>query len=135
MKKEKSPYSDNEKKYLLMMKKRLNPVLYTIHSSLPPNLSKIAKEAHSYNIVMAQKGRRYNTEAFSDLIIALESNYKNIFFYIGDDQGNLPVNMPESYAKISLSDMIFNHFIARLMLLEQLYRVQCILTNHPYHQK
>ena len=35
---------------------------------------------------------------------------------------------------ISFSDMEFSHEVFRVMLLEQIYRANCIFYNHPYHQ-
>ena len=35
---------------------------------------------------------------------------------------------------ISFSDMEFSHEVFRVMLLEQVYRANCIFNNHPYHQ-
>ena len=35
---------------------------------------------------------------------------------------------------ISFSDMEFSHEVFRVMLLEQIYRANCIFFNHPYHQ-
>lgn len=34
---------------------------------------------------------------------------------------------------ISLSQMIFPHQLVRLILMEQIYRAQCIYHHHPYH--
>jgi 23S rRNA (pseudouridine1915-N3)-methyltransferase len=36
--------------------------------------------------------------------------------------------------KISLGRMTWPHLMARLLLVEQLYRAHTILTGHPYHR-
>ena len=35
---------------------------------------------------------------------------------------------------IAMGKMTWPHMLARIMLLEQIYRAQCILGNHPYHK-
>ena len=35
---------------------------------------------------------------------------------------------------LALSKMVFPHKIARLILVEQLYRAKCIINRHPYHK-
>ena len=36
--------------------------------------------------------------------------------------------------KLYVGKMTWSHIMARLMLVEQLYRIECILNNHPYHK-
>jgi 23S rRNA (pseudouridine1915-N3)-methyltransferase len=59
---------------------------------------------------------------------------KMIIFCLGGAYG-LPVEL-KSLGRIelvSLSQMTFPHELAFAVLLEQVYRVRCILSNHPYH--
>ena len=35
---------------------------------------------------------------------------------------------------ISLSNMTFPHMLARIVLVEQIYRSETIINNHPYHK-
>jgi 23S rRNA (pseudouridine1915-N3)-methyltransferase len=59
---------------------------------------------------------------------------KMIVFCLGGAYG-LPAEL-KSLGKIelvSLSKMTFPHELAFAVLLEQVYRARCILSNHPYH--
>ncbi len=134
LKKENSPYLAVEKKYLLQMKSRFNISIINTAGSIPQDLFKTCSEKSSFNILLNPRGKQFSTEEFYDLYASLEINYKNLFFYIGNDLGCYPQNTPSPSLAISFSNMVFNHFLIRVMLLEQLYRVQCIYTNHPYHQ-
>ena len=49
------------------------------------------------------------------------------------DETNIPF-APKAKKIIALSKMVFPHKIARLILVEQLYRAKCIINRHPYHK-
>ena len=52
----------------------------------------------------------------------------------GGADGLTPKIKNFAHYKLSLSSLTFPHEIARLLLLEQLYRAQTILQNSPYHR-
>lgn len=133
LKKERSPYKIIEDKYIKQLN-RMNTSIINVIREIPPQTLRISSECTSCNIVLDPEGLSYSTQGLYGLYNSIEGNYKNLFFYIGDDAGHFPKNMPSPYIRLSLSKMVFNHFLIRVMMLEQLYRLQCILTNHPYHK-
>lgn len=135
MKKETSPYRAIEEKYLLQMAGLFSISLINTTKDLPKASHKTATSSTSYNIHLGIKGRQCSTEEFHHILTKLSERYKNLFFYIGNDEGIFPPNTPPADMQLSMSAMVFNHFLIRVMLIEQLYRVQCIFMNHPYHTK
>ena len=57
-----------------------------------------------------------------------------VVFMIGGADGLDASLLAQSSYVLSLSAMTWPHMLARIMLIEQIYRAQCILTNHPYHR-
>jgi 23S rRNA (pseudouridine1915-N3)-methyltransferase len=56
-----------------------------------------------------------------------------IAFLIGGADGLDGTLLTQASYTLSLGAMTWPHMLARTMLIEQIYRAQCILTNHPYH--
>ena len=57
-----------------------------------------------------------------------------ITFLVGGADGLDATLLSQSSYVLSLGAMTWPHMLARVMLIEQIYRAQCILTNHPYHR-
>ena len=60
--------------------------------------------------------------------------YNTINFLIGGPDGvdeNISNNVDLT---VSLSNMTFPHMLARIVLVEQIYRSETIINNHPYHK-
>ncbi len=89
-------------------------------------------QSESIIISLAEEGKSFNSKQFSSLLL----NYKNkkISFLIGDADG-LPQSIKdESDLLLSLSPLTLPHEIARLVLIEQIYRAVSITQNSPYHR-
>ena len=89
-------------------------------------------QSESIIISLAEEGKSFNSKQFSSLLL----NYKNkkISFLIGDADG-LPQSIKdESDLILSLSPLTLPHEIARLVLIEQIYRAVSITQNSPYHR-
>ena len=88
------------------------------------------------NILIDEKGDIYETIEFSKFI---QKNFlyssKKIVFIIGGAYGlNKKLNKTVE-KKISLSKFTFTHDMARLLLIEQIYRALTLIKNIPYHNR
>ena len=105
-----------------------------------PNL--IINESKSFNldnirtnniiICLTEEGKSFSSIELTSLLL----NFKNkkINFLIGDADG-IPSDIKEkSNLLLSLSPLTFPHELARLILIEQIYRAISISNNYPYHR-
>ena len=60
--------------------------------------------------------------------------YERLVFVIGGADGLTPELKAQAHWRLSLSPMTFPHELARLMLVEQLFRAQTIVQGSPYHR-
>ena len=89
---------------------------------------KIRKEKY---ICFDKHGEKVTSDMFANIIY---KSKENINLFVGGAFG-LSDDVKENASKIiSFSDMEFSHEVFRVMLLEQVYRANCIFNNHPYHQ-
>ena len=58
-----------------------------------------------------------------------------VAFAIGGAAGHGDAVLARADTRLSLGAMTWPHLLARIMLLEQLYRAQQILAGHPYHRE
>lgn len=96
-------------------------------------LSKIKNDAFVY--AMCIEGKQCSSVALSNEIddIAL-SGKSNIAFIIGGSFGLSDDVKSRADKRLSMSEMTFPHQLARVMLLEQIYRAFQISTGGKYHK-
>ncbi len=90
---------------------------------------------NSFIIALAIEGINLSSEKFSKEIEKLQiDGISSIFFIIGGSLGlsNDVLNMAN--LKLSFSKMTFPHQIARILLLEQIFRAFKIINNETYHK-
>jgi len=92
------------------------------------------KDNRDKNIVISlgEEGKSFNSKEFSSLL--LNFNNQKITFFIGDSDGLSPQFKYNSDLLLSLSPLTFPHELARLILIEQIYRAVSITKNSPYHR-
>ena len=80
-------------------------------------------------VLLAADGRELTSEEFSDWLEERRHNGRDVCFVIGGPTGlELEADM-----RLSLGPMTLPHQLARVVLLEQIYRAHKILAREPYH--
>ena len=80
-------------------------------------------------VLLASDGRSLTSEEFSDWLEERRMGGRDLCFVIGGPKG-LDLEADE---RLSLGPMTLPHQLARVVLLEQLYRAHKILAREPYH--
>ena len=94
-----------------------------------------AASAATLKIALDEGGRHYASDAFAKLLRKqADTGVKACAFLIGGPDGHGPEVFQAADFKLSLSAMTMPHGLARVVLLEQLYRAATILSGHPYHR-
>lgn len=96
-------------------------------------LAAIPKDA--YVFVLAGEGKQLTSEGFSEKLQGLAlADYPHVAFVIGSSHGLDPSVKKRANMLLSFSSMTFPHQIARILILEQLYRAFRIWKGEPYHK-
>ena len=91
--------------------------------------------ASSALIAMCVEGKEKSSEELADLFLTLEqSSDKHIVFVIGGSYGLHPSIKQAARVRLSMSPMTFPHHLARVMVLEQIYRAFKINEGSSYHK-
>jgi 23S rRNA (pseudouridine1915-N3)-methyltransferase len=96
--------------------------------------SKAASAGKSTLVVMDSRGKQFSSEEFAKFL----GDYQNrnplpLVFAVGPADGFSEAARKAAQYTISLGRMTLAHELARVVLLEQVYRAFTILKGHPYH--
>ena len=109
-----------------------NPSAAEVQAALQKEAELInSKTPNSFRVALCSEGQKFTSEGFEKKISQTE---REISFIIGSSEGLSESIKQNVNLQLSLSDMTFPHRLARLMLLEQLYRVFNIKNNTKYHK-
>jgi 23S rRNA (pseudouridine1915-N3)-methyltransferase len=86
--------------------------------------------ARSYRVLLDARGKSYDSRAFADWLEERRRAGRDVCFVVGGPYG---LELEQCDELLSLGPMTFPHQLARVMLLEQLYRAHKILAREPYH--
>ncbi len=91
-------------------------------------------DPHAGMVLLCEQGQLFDSIKFSEFCEKLyNGDRKNIFFVIAGAEGPSAQLKEAAQHKLSLSPLTFPHQMARIILVEQIYRAQCISSGHPYH--
>ena len=87
-----------------------------------------------FTVALDVKGRMLDSPGLAGLLTDLEARgIKDMAMVIGGASGLAPEIIKRADESLSLSPMTFTHDMARLILVEQIYRACTINAGEPYH--
>lgn len=112
-----------------------NPSQKEIENALIKESEIIKKYAKGYIIPLCIEGKQVSSPELSEIIQqAAVSGNSTVTFIIGSSFGIAPQIKSMGDFKLSMSKMTFPHQLARVMLLEQIYRAFQISSGGKYHK-
>lgn len=110
-------------------------------------IAKYAKDSACQVVALSENGKEYGSSELSERLFGVPLGHTNqpnggtpwavsnpIIFIIGGPLGLSQTVLAQCHTVLSLSRMTFPHPMARLFLVEQLYRAFKIYRNEPYHK-
>lgn len=85
-------------------------------------------------IALDKSGQQFTSKSLAQHLERLQQHHTHLSFIIGGPEGLQPTLLNDCQEKWSLSNLTFPHALARVILLEALYRSWSILQHHPYHK-
>ncbi len=136
-------YESLEAEYL----KRLKDISFKIHEvksheenldreseEVLKKINQIEKNGKSKVILLTERGDKRDSISFSKWLFKLLENNSQTILVIGGASGHGQKIYDFCHGEISLSPLTFPHKMARLILIEQIYRAETIHVGHPYNK-
>jgi 23S rRNA (pseudouridine1915-N3)-methyltransferase len=93
-----------------------------------------ARPARHTLVLLDSRGKQFSSEEFAEFLRNHQDrNPSPLLFAVGPANGFSDQTRQEANLLLSLGKMTVAHELARVVLLEQLYRAFTILKGHPYH--
>jgi 23S rRNA (pseudouridine1915-N3)-methyltransferase len=84
----------------------------------------------SFVVLLHSEGKAFDSVQFSGWLEERRHEGRDLVFVVGGPYG---LDLERCDLRLSLGPMTLPHQLARVVLLEQLYRAHKILANEPYH--
>jgi 23S rRNA (pseudouridine1915-N3)-methyltransferase len=97
-------------------------------------LNELEKDQKCFKVALTERGQKFHSRSFADWTgRVIEDGTGKLVFMIAGAEGFSETLIKQCNMELSLSELTFPHKLARIILIEQLYRAQTIRAGHPYH--
>lgn len=96
-------------------------------------ITELSKDENPYIVLLAENGKQFTSVNFSKWLSGINETQR-IVFVIGGASGHGQEVIDRAQFRLSLSELTYPHKLARLLIVEQIYRAQTIKAGHPYNK-
>ena len=121
------PYADDVQHYQKLLARHARLELIKVREQERID-GRIPKDA--YVCLLSSEGTEFDSLEFSRFVDERRLEARDLCFVIGGPRG---LSLDRCDLKLSLGPMTLPHQLARVVLLEQIYRAHKILAREPYH--
>ena len=120
------PYQDDVEHYRKMLAGHVKVELIEVREDekVPPRIP-----ARTHTVLLASDGASFDSERFAEWLEERRRSGADLTFVVGGPKG---LDL-EADTRLSLGPMTLPHQLARVVLLEQLFRAHKIIAREPYH--
>ena len=121
------PYADDVQHYRSLLTRHAKLELIEVRED-----ERVEKRIpdRAFVVLLHSEGEAYDSVAFSRWLEDRRQDGRDVVFVVGGPYG---LDLERCDLRLSLGPMTLPHQLARVVLLEQLYRAHKILANEPYH--
>lgn len=122
--------------YAVRLRGEWKLTLHEIDERKPAEPAILARIADAdYVFILDERGKTLPSEAFARQMATIVAQGRDrIAFVIGGADGHSDQMRARADMLLSFGAQTWPHMLARVMLAEQIYRAQTILSGHPYHR-
>ena len=121
------PYADDVQHYQKLLARHTRLELIEVREDQSVD-GRIPDRA--FVVLLAADGRQFESEEFGAFLEERRMEGRDLCFVIGGPRG---IDLEKCDLRLSLGRMTLPHQLARVVVLEQLYRAHKIIAGEPYH--
>lgn len=121
------PYQDDVQHYRKMLARYANVEAIELRDEEKVT-GRIPEDA--FKVLLASDGEQMDSIRFSEFIDERRHSGRDLCFVIGGPRG---LDLDSCDLKLSFGPMTLPHQLARVVLIEQIYRAHKIIAREPYH--